>query len=439
MAGPIDREISPLEILGAVYPAAPLNIMCSSAFQKGVFDIRWTLPDHLHENSSFTILGVKIYRSFDSQFGPWFRLNNSPIGAMFYRDMTKLKLQLQENVSNKFTCRGNLDAGGKWVFRTSKKPISIAPSLGSANLTNLNVQVTVNGVAAFVESIQPATGEVELRRSPTFDVASQIQTPPVLPTSDNDVVLATYKYVENQVYTDLGQRIFYAVTTVGIDSTGTLVETPFDRAALTNNFEIEKLDYIWKEAIRREKWILDQGGERVKVFIRRAVGVRCGCVSDLHKQPTSDCLGCYGSGILGGYDGPFDISIAPDDGDKSVKQSNLGRSLSHTYDTWTLPTPLLSQRDFIVKLNGDRYGIGPVRMPSNRGMQLLQFFPISHLDELDIRYKVPVIDTLQMVFPETRYPIAGQGKSTPMMTDTPGIPAERQIRAGTVTGGNHNK
>jgi hypothetical protein len=99
----------------------------------------------------------------------------------------------------------------------------------------------------------------------------------------------------------------------------------------------------------------------------------------------------------------------------------------------------LTQRDFFVKLNGDRYGIGPVRMPSNRGMQLIQFFTTSHLDTADIRYSVPVIQTEFLVFPETRYPVPGEGKETPMMTDRESIPAERQYRANTVTGENVNR
>ena len=184
---------------------------------------------------------------------------------------------------------------------------------------------------------------------------------------------------------------------------------------------IEKLDYIWKEAIRRTRWMLNQGGERVKLFIKRSAGVRCGCNSIEHKQPQFDCEVCFGTGILGGYDGPYDIIIAPDDAERGITQSFTG------------PSPLISQRDFIVKLSGDRYGIGPVRMPSNRGMQLQQMFSISYLDEVDIRYKVPIFDPTFMKFPETRWIVPGEGKSTPMMTEKHNIDDHREIRGNTVT------
>jgi hypothetical protein len=62
----------------------------------------------------------------------------------------------------------------------------------------------------------------------------------------------------------------------------------------------------------------------------------------------------------------------------------------HTYEVFTGPQPLLSQRDFILKENGDRYSIGPVRMPSSRGNVLQQHFTLGSLDDADIRYQVPI-------------------------------------------------
>lgn len=441
MPSPPDRD--PPYVMERAYPGTPLpplNVFCSSGLEPQTMDVRWTSPSDLQANSNFNIVGVNVYRSFDSEYGPYFRLSVLPIGTTFYRDKTRVVQVMMENVSSSFTARSPTDPGGKYIFRTKYKPIHIQNPIGSANRTNLNVQVYVNNVQAYVHSIHSSLGEVELRTTPTFDVSSQKQTPAVLPLNSDDVVLASYRYETNQVKTDLGQRIFYRVTTVAIDtSTGTLIETPLDKASQASNLQVEVLDYMWKEAIRRNRWILDHGGERVKVFIRKTVGNKCGCYSNSHKQPDSDCSVCYGVGIIGGYEGPFDLSIAPDDGEKAKSQSSYGQSLTHTYDTWTNPSPMLSQRDFIVKLNGDRYGIGPVRVPSNRGMYLNQFFSVSHLDETDIRYTVPVFDTTVLVAPETRYSIAGKGTATPMITNRVGDSEDRQIRGSTVTFENTNR
>jgi len=441
MPFPPDRKIGILEQDSPALPLPPLNIFVSSGFLKETFDIRWTLPGELQANSRFDLLGVNIYRSFDSEYGPYERLNTVPVGAAYWRDSTRTVLALQEDVSKNFFFRGpSSDGDGRYEFRTRYNPIVIYPSPGSANITNLNVQVTVDGVPAFVESINATRGEVELRREPTFDVASQIQTNAVLPKDPNSIVLATYRYLSNQVPTTLAQRIFYRITTVAYDAdSGQLLETRLEDAAIANNFEIEKLDYIWREAIRRQRWMLEQGGERVKLMIRRAAGPKCGCYSSLHRQPSADCLVCYGTGIIGGYDGPYDIDISPDDAAKSIAQSARGRTVEHSYEVWALPSPLISQRDFIVKLNGDRYAVGPVRMPSNRGMQLAQFFNVSKFDESDIRYQVPVLDTSVLVAPQTRYTIPGKGNATPMVTEAASIPDEREIRGTTVSYENANR
>lgn len=436
MPAPPDRR--PPDLLEQIRPAEPLpplNVHVSSALRKEAFDIRWTDPSQLEANSCFNVLGVNVYRSFDSEFGPYYRLNPVPLGSNFWRDETKVVLALNEDVSRSFTSRGAPgDVDLQWAFRTARKPVVIYPSPGAANCTNLNVQVTVNGVPAYVESVRADQGIVELRNYPTFDVVNQKQTDPVLPTSDDDVVLATYRYVDQRVKSDLFQRVFYRVTTVAYDpSCGGLIETPLLRATVGNRDEVEKLDYIWREAIRRNRWILNQGGERVKLFIRRHVGLQCGCVSTYHEHGAADCPVCYGTKIIGGYDGPYDIIIAPDDAERAKTRQSRGVVGEHAYETWTGPVPLMSQRDFIVKLNGDRYGIGPVRMPSNRGMQLQQMFTISHLDETDVRYRVPLPDPSFMRAPETRWIVPGRGGSTPMMTEKVTIPDERELRGRTVS------
>jgi hypothetical protein len=438
MPAPRDREPHILEQAMPAFPLPPLNVACQPGLDGEVYDIRWSEPAELQANSRFDLLGVNVYRSFDSEYGPYFRLNVVPVGATFWRDKTRVLIALQEDVSSAFTLRGaDSDSQSRYVFRTRNRPIVITPSPGVDECTNLNVQVTVNGVPAYVESIHASTGEVELRKLPTFDVASQSQTPPVLPTSPSDVVLATYRYVTNRVRSDLDRHIFYRVTTVARDrDTGDLLETPLERATQSDNRSVERTSWVWNEAIRRNKYMLYQAGERSRLFIRRTSGPECGCYSSTHRQPQSDCLTCFGTGIIGGYEGPFDILLSPDDGSVNIQQSNRGRNKNHVYETWTGPSPVISQRDFIVKLDGDRYGIGPVRRPTSRGMRLQQFFSISSLDHADIRYKVPVFDGTTLVAPRTRLMVPGKGSSVPMVTDRPTIPAERQLRSGSPTGEN---
>ena len=432
---PSDRRQGPLEITDTDYPLPPLNVSCASAFLPGSMDVWWSDPSLLSVNTKFNIIGVNVYRSFDSEYGPYLKMNADPIEANVFRDRITARVVINEDVSSSFVAWGEQDPTGRYIFRTRNTPIQILASIGKNSVPN-NMFVTIDSTEARVLSITSKTGEVTLDTSPYFDVASQQTFPPIIPTR-NSVVLASYRYLDGQSKTSLIRRVFYRVTTVAELDSGGLIETDIEKANQCNNQEVETMDWIWREAIRRNRWILEQGGERVKVFVRKSVGTVCGCSTDEHKQAASDCEVCYGTRIIGGYEGPYDILIAPDDAEKKSEQSNRGRSFIHSYETWTGPHPLLSQRDFIVKLNGDRYGIGPVRMPSNRGNQLQQFFNIGHIDEGDIRYKVPVMDTTYLTIPKTMLNVEGRGMASPMVTENAVLTDDVELRGKTVTWGNH--
>lgn len=398
-----DRDRDPRweEVEQAPYPAPPLNLFLTSGYQPGVIDLRWDDPASLSHNSRFYLCGINIYRSFDSEFGPYHLLTDAPIGATFWRDRTDVVVEEETIAEDQWALKGIETAElhlARYVFGTRHSPIVKSGSQGVWADSPTDVQVWVDDQEASILRVDGFAGQIELDPIRYPNVEQQSLDRAVIP-QDGSTVTAVYRWVRNLVQTDLAQRIFYRITTVGVPITKPIeqaqpwdfVETPLERAVFTSNFEVEKLDYIWREAVRRNHWILSQGGERVLVFIRKRAGLPCDCFnrSSSH-QPQSDCRKCYGVGFLGGYEGPYGLVIAPDDAERRITQQAVGRSVEHAYEVWTGPSPMLSQRDFLVKLNGDRYSIGPVRMPSNRGMVLQQHFNIGHLDEKDIRYQVPL-------------------------------------------------
>lgn len=439
-----DRDPTQLELEQTPWPAPPLNLFLTSGYMPGVYDLRWTDPGGLVLNSRFSIIGVNVYRSFDSEFGPFDRITEFPVGSIFWRDQTDNVLVLEERVeSDYWVLRGIQTAevfGRRFVLRTQRAPIVKAGSQNVPANSADDVQVLVDGVPATILRVDGVRGQIELDVSPYPEVGTQRLSTPVVP-NDDSIVTVTYRYNRSFLKTDLGQRVFYRVTTVGVPTSipgdqvtpEDMVETPLERAAATSNAEIEKLDWIWREAVRRNHWILDQGGERVKVFLHKHAGPTCRCIeSPDHKQPINNCLLCYGTGILGGFEGPYDIVIAPDDAEKRIAQRDTGRTVEHSYDVWTGPVPLLSQRDFFVKIDGDRYSVGAVHRPSNRGMVLQQHFTVGHIDQKDIRYQVPidnprgfVVNQLAPVVPPQNYAAAP--------TDKVAIPDERELRGRTVT------
>ncbi len=447
----IQRDRAPYltEITKTPWPAPPLNVSFTHGYRDGVVDLYWDDPAVLSLNSRFQILGVNIYRSFDSEFGPYQRINELPIGTTYWRDETDNLLEVGEDVSGNFIHFGNersqMQDGSRYVFKTNHFPIVQPESQATPSFSPRDVRVFVDGVEVPVLSVHGPTGEVEIDIFARPDPATQKLLPVVTPTTASRVT-CTYRWNRSLLKTALFTRVFYRVTTVGykvgcnpsLVSTQNLLETPIVDATSTHLLETEKLDGYWREAIRRNRWILEQGGERVKVFLRKTVGIPCPCIpDDHHRQPIGDCLLCYATGIVGGYEGPYDIIIAPDDAERRIAQSDIGRRKDHSYEVWTGPTPLLSQRDFVVKQNNDRYSIGGVRLPSNRGMVLQQHFNIGVFSSLDVRGKVPVGNPIKYIASQ----FANQSpefSASSDRTDHPGIGEEREYRGRTKVWENNN-
>jgi len=437
-----DRNPHDLELCDNAFPVAPLQVFLTAG-ERGVLDLCWDSPASLAQNQQFAICGINIYRSFDSEFGPFERVTELPVGSTFFRDQTDNVLVVDEVVQDfqKLVwgdCSGSEIESPRYVFKTLKNPIVVSGSQAVPESNINSVWVTIDDVPAKIRRVVGPTGEIELDVREFANVATQkLEANPI--PGENSVVKVTYRYNRSLVKTDLGTRIFYRVTTVGVlrDNilgavyTDDLLETPLERAASVSIREIEKLDWIWREAVRRNSWILQMGGERVKVYLKKTVGEPCPCCQQhTHKQPLNDCEQCYGVGIVGGYEGPFHTVIAPDDAERRINQGNYGRNQEHVYEVWTGPSPLLSQRDFFVKINGERYSVGPVRMPSNRGMVLQQHFNIGYIDEKDIRYKVPLDGIAWTGQADQLLPphLASANK-----TDKPVIPDERELRGNTKT------
>src|ERR1700744_3899924 len=95
-----DRDPPTLELTKVAEPAGPLNLFLTSGYKPGVFDLSWTDPSQLAVNGNFQICGVNIYRSFDSEFGPYTRINQYPLGGTFWRDQTENALVLDEVVAD---------------------------------------------------------------------------------------------------------------------------------------------------------------------------------------------------------------------------------------------------------------------------------------------------------------------------------------------------
>ena len=441
------------ETLAGEKPKPPQNGMAFSPYKVGVYDLRWDNPALLSANTNWTVLGVNIYRSDASDRGPYRRVNDVPIGGTFFRDQTVNVLVRKEVVDfeRSWIHKGDAPNNRRWSFR-SKHPMVKQNGRGVFSNSPSDITVEVNGKVVEVHSVFGRTGEVVLANWSAYDPGRERFEEPNPITEDSVVTVSYYRNKNLTPGTKLDRKVFYRLTTVAVTDNG-LVETSLDQTPPLTPTAVEELDYIWKEAVRRNQWILQQGGERVKVFIRKTTGKRCTCGFDekdleYTKQASQRCKICFGTGFKGGYEGPYEVIIAPEDGDRRVSQTPHGRRVELQYEVFMGPSPMVTMRDFIVKQTNERYSIGAVRRPTNRGNVLQQHFTIGLLDEGDARYQVPIDGTDSLTFPETRYshsavaPAQGQHEhspphpvgadsSTPMQTEKSNFPDEKERRGRT--------
>jgi len=446
------------------YPTSPANPQVVSPLFVGALDLRWDDPRTDPCNTMFTIVGVNIYRSDTSDRGPYHRINRFPIGGTFYRDVTDNILIENETVQweTAWLNRGEQANAGVWKFRTVRCPIVKRSGQAIHADSPSDVIVMINGRVVPAHAVFGPTGEITLINTPTFDIARQQINEPTLPRSAEDTVSVTYHTNRNLVKSDLDTKLWYRFASVALctDDEGNpvtpsgFIETPLNMCQPVTNKQIETLDWIWREAIRRNNWVLEQGGERVDVMIRKISGIPCFHGQDprqieINEHPVNRCPMCYGTGWVGGYEGPYSMIIAPDDAERRVQQTPNGRRLEHVWEVWTGPSPTVTQRDFIVRQTNERYSIGAVRKPSARGNLMQQHFQIGYLDEQDIRYQVPLPDPASYQWPETRInppqmaggawrsfePFGpwpeGTAETIPMETEKENIPDEREQRGRT--------
>jgi hypothetical protein len=412
--------------------------MVTSPYKIGATDVRWDNPKLIPQNSGLNIIGVNVYRSLENPYGPYELLNDTPVEVLFYRDETKEVLVTEDATP---TLKYSLEPDKRWLIYSQRQPLIQPGTNGEVTDRIDDVKVEIDdGDGTYIEvpafMVTGAVGEITLISSPTYNYTVNQIIPPRLPWPPTGRVKLTYTYLGNQVLSRLNQRIYYKVVSVAVDpnDSSKRIETPLDEVEWRSTADIEEIDFIWREAIKRNRWILEQAGERVKVFTRKWMGQKCEDYEYSHGQSHQDCLNCLGTNFVGGYSGPFDIIMAPPEAEKSIELMDMGLHIRYNFETWTGPFPMLNERDVIVRQSNERYIVGPVNYQGSRGAIYQQHFTIEYLDEKDIRYQIEVSGG-QTSVPESTNAYREDLKSpaSPVIPVKPEIPQERLIKGRTVT------
>jgi len=277
------------------------------------------------------------------------------------------------------------DVRGNYSIQVRHTPIATSRTEKLYTDQLFDVEVFIDGKKAAIKSVDGLKGVIILDTERQYDQTLQTWYEPPLP-SVQSLVTVTYQYNVNSIKMNLSKLPFYKVVAVLSDNSETRLEW-----CPSITLQSDKLDYMYLEAIRRNSWLLDQAGERVLLFIRKTTGEKCKCYKRnerTHGQPqVGSCKICWGTGFVGGYEGPYEIRISPFQSEQRISMQERGMKLENIESTWTSISPIITQRDFIARRNSQMYAIGPISTPQVRGIATQQHFSVEHIDSTDIRYE----------------------------------------------------
>jgi hypothetical protein len=378
----------------------------------GSRDLWW--PDDLEAKG-----GYNVYRAFD-QPQNWVKLNLYPLPIHFWRDQTELRLTTYQVQPQDFREDGELGhyiirlphiPYAKWadeqrrvraVVSNSNQDVAVMFNNDGNWLRPARVSALDQEIWVKVDATLQSQGATEDLPPAVLPNAVQTYTAPVGttgPLTASSVQVAYYK-LENfvDIFSTL-VRTFYTVVPLGVD--GRELHTPGDPASeYVDSYQVDKMDYMQSEMVRRNGWLFEQVGEPAWLMFRRTRGKICGCARTGTGQPRTACPACYETGIVGGYFGPVAfLYIDPDSA--AVRELNEGGvKVERESRSYIGPTPIVQDGDLIIRRNGERLVINGVTYKMPRGVILQQEFNSHLLPPGDTRYLIPVV---QDSFPPTIY------------------------------------
>jgi len=397
-------------------------LILNSAYD-GSRDLWWPLVSEARA-------GYNIYRAYDAPYN-WVKLNQTgPVPGHFFRDQTRLKLNEYEVQASDWLDQNGIL--GPRMFKIPEIPVSKLERgrvVYQSTPDDVMIQVTYqDGTTQLVRSgsvsalDQTVTLPIGLTVAPSDSVNAGDSTAawPVIDYANAVSFTAIYHTVEN--FIDIAAnmtRTYYAVVPVG--DRGELHPPGAPNTEVVSTLQIDRMDYMQQEMVRRNQYIFEQAGEPAYLMFRRRCGERCGCTANDTNQPRTNCPACFETGIVGGYYGPYDfLFIDPDMGLLRTLDEG-GIKVERPSRSYLGPTPIVQDGDMIIRRNGERLVISNVTYKMPRGVILQQDFDVELLPGGDTRYLIPIASPNEPIIYNpavTKDPLDGQGGAEPIYEAT---------------------
>jgi hypothetical protein len=357
------------------------NLLILNSDYTGARDLHWV-------DDPKAIQGYNIYRAFDYPTN-WSKLNANPLTIHFYRDETILQQVTYTIQPSDFVEKGE---EGHWVLHIPDTPYNNVVK-GRPQVANNPDDVTLllDGVAYRPIQVQGMDQNIWIQQDNTLPFPGAVSDVPAMPPLNQvKVFQVVYNKLINYVdiYTKL-TRTFYTV--VGIDANGQELHKPGDPSTeIVDSMQVDRMDYMQREMIRRNDWLFEQVGEPAFLMFRRTKGTICGCTAGGLGQARAGCPSCFEIGIVGGYFGPYDFLYIDPDSQVLRTLQEGGIKVERESTSYLGPTPIVQDGDLVIRRNGERLVINHVRYKSPRGVLLMQDYTTTLLSKGDTRYLIPV-------------------------------------------------
>lgn len=336
--------------------------------------------------------GYNVYRANDAPVN-WLKLNPNPVPGQYFRDQTTL-----QPVRFIVGPENYIDGGemGMKCVRIPDTPYSEVvkgrPTVATSP-DDLTIEVTDadNNVSRYRPTMVSGIDQsVWLPVGKSLPVGGAVSDFPILDFDTAVEISIVYRKLVN--YVDIMTnmvRTYYTV--VPVTDRGEEHFAGGYNTEIVDSMQVDKIDYMYAEMVRRNAWLFEQTGEPAHLLFRRTSGEHCGCGSDFTEGRTA-CPICFETGIIGGYYGPIDFLFQDPDVGAIRTIDEGGKKVERQSRSYLGRTPIVQDGDMIVRFNGERLVISGVTYKMPRGVLVQQEFNVSLLNPKDTRYKIPVAE-----------------------------------------------
>jgi len=341
----------------------------------------WDTPFY---DSTGGLSGFNIYRSFDSPFEGYKKINHNPVTVKEFNDNMSLTL-VEEKPLNKMNITIGCDdfmvltlsSNSYSNFYLSEETDLVIPvnedrtfKNPSRNFyTSVFAEVLLDGrriVPSYIEGNQIYINLSWILGSDS--VYKKYRDAPV-----EDFLVRYYSAERDPYQHTMQDRVFYKV--LPLNHKGEEI-TSLDNSTFAEYTLTQDMDWVWKAALHRNFWLIWFGGESCLVYLRKWSGEICSCQTKRNDKQV-ECAGCYGTGIKGGYVGPYEIKVLFESSNRNREFSPYGNRMTEERKGIMIPLPYLRNGDVVIKKDGTKLVLGDVENIVNRGIILQQEFNLS--------------------------------------------------------------